>query len=67
MPAWFIRRGDEPLTGSPLRAMVPARGGRNPASVISSVVLPAPLGPRIVRTFPGARVNVMSRATVNLP
>ena len=67
MPAWFMRRGDEPLTSSPLRVIVPARGGRKPASVISSVVLPAPLGPRMVRTFLGSRVKVMSRATVSLP
>src|SRR6202034_3246177 len=66
-PAWFIRRGDEPLTRSPLRVMVPARGARKPASVISNVVLPAPFGPRIVRTFLGSNVNVMLRATVNLP
>ena len=62
-----MRRGDDPRTGCPLKVMVPARGGRKPASVMSSVVLPAPLGPRIVSTVRGGRLNVMSRATVSLP
>ncbi len=67
MPAWFMRRGDDPFTGSPFKVIVPARGGRKPASVISRVVLPAPLGPRTASTFLCRSVNVMSRADRQLP
>ena len=62
-----MRRGEDPFTGFPFNTMLPARGGRNPASVMSSVVLPAPLGPRIVSTVRGARVKLRLRATVSLP
>ena len=67
MPAWFIRRGDDPLTGSPFKVIVPARGGRKPASVISRVVLPGAVGPEDGEDLLGLSVNVMSRATVNFP
>src|SRR5574338_1113100 len=43
----------------PASCTVPCRGWISPASTLSSVVLPAPLGPKIASVWPRSRVKVM--------
>src|SRR5208283_5346247 len=45
--------------GRPSMVIVPADSGSSPSSTFSSVLLPAPLGPRMARHLPGA----MSRSS----
>ena len=44
-------------TSMPLTKAAPPSGGRMPSSISTVVVLPAPFGPRMPNTSPGATEN----------
>ena len=48
------RAGGSAVISAPSTRTVPASGVSKPATTLSSVVLPDPLGPRIVRSSPSA-------------
>src|SRR4051812_29167293 len=56
-------RGERRLTTSPSRRICPAVGRSKPATRLSSVDLPQPLGPTSVTKAPSATVRSMSRST----
>src|SRR6266540_2721923 len=72
---WYVRarprraraRDGRVVTSSPNSSTFPAEGGRSPAITLKSVVLPAPLGPRIARRSPGITSRVTSRTASRPP
>src|SRR5215218_5000999 len=52
-PMWARLRAGSAVTSRPKSSTVPAVGGNSPEMRLNSVVLPAPLGPRIARRSPG--------------
>src|SRR5881628_3160213 len=51
----------------PVTDAVPRCGRIRPASTLSSVVLPAPFGPKTASVWPGARVNETSSSATTRP
>src|SRR5215471_4102619 len=47
------RRADSRVTSRPKSSMLPSVSGSSPEMTLNSVVLPAPLGPRMARRSPG--------------
>src|SRR5438067_2330819 len=52
---------------SPFSRTVPSSGSSNPAMILSSVVLPDPLGPRIVTSSPGWTVRSTPASATTSP
>jgi hypothetical protein len=55
-----------PSTGFPPTLTVPALGRSSPATIVSEVDLPHPLGPTTAQNFPGPMVISTSRTAVNV-
>src|SRR5438552_9358540 len=51
----------------PFRRTMPSSGSSNPAMILSSVVLPEPLGPRIVTSSPGWTVRSTPASATTSP
>ena len=62
-PRAAIRYGGRPATGTPSRRTVPARRASRPVTARSSVVLPAPFGPRSATTSPAPTSSETPRRT----
>ena len=60
-------RADRSATVAPRSSTAPASGDSNPASSLSTVVLPHPLGPRRHRICPDASVKDTSEIAVTSP
>src|SRR5262245_12770564 len=59
--------GGNAVMSSPKNSMRPALGGKSPVMVLNSVVLPAPLEPRIATFWPAATVNDTSSTARSAP
>ena len=66
-PRRTIRDGEARLTSAPSRRTTPPLTGSSPKIALSSVDLPAPLGPMIVASSPRSRRNETSWTIVTLP
>src|SRR5688572_4444936 len=53
-PAWLISCGARPTSDFPSKSTLPVSGARRPTKQLSSVDLPAPLGPMIACTLPSS-------------
>ena len=58
-----MRSGERRAMSAPAKRMVPARAGSRPIRVRMVVVLPMPLRPMRVTSWPGAMASEMSWST----
>ena len=61
------RSGPGPSIGLPLTSTLPPVAGISPAMILSSVVLPQPLGPSSVVSWPRGKLTLMSRRASTPP
>src|SRR5882762_9056233 len=67
MPASSASRGERKCTGLPSTRYSPSSGGNTPASVLISVLLPAPLSPSRQCTSPLPRRRVTPDSAITGP
>src|SRR5439155_2062734 len=67
MPSRATRCGGSPRSGVPSNVISPASGRWTPLTQLSSVVLPAPLGPITPSTSPSATSNVTPSSAATPP
>src|SRR5262245_13426961 len=67
MPSRHRRAAPKVVTSAPSKRMLPAFGRSDPASTLSSVVLPAPFGPTIPTASSLPSVKSTSSSTTSAP